>query len=151
MSFEFLQFRRVGTVSPFTQMFCIVALFILTTLLAYREFLSQGTTFGYPLSLSILFVPIYEEILFRGLILEYLDKHSSRPVAIVITSVLFAVWHLKNIFFLGPQHVVVQMLYAGLIVSPVLSWFTIRTRSIWPGVILHYIHNILVAIHLFSF
>lgn len=62
--------------------------------------------------------------------------------AIALTSVLFALWHLKNIFFLPPGALLYQMAYTGLIVSPVLSYITLKTRTVWPAVILHYLNNL---------
>jgi membrane protease YdiL (CAAX protease family) len=119
-----------------------VLLYALTTLVGFREYQATGMMYGYPLSISILFVPIYEEILFRGFILEAASKRMDWRKALVLTSVLFALWHLKNIFFLPPGALIYQMAYAGFIVSPILSYITLKTRTIWPAVILHYLNNL---------
>lgn len=134
--------RKVGILTPTLQIILIALLYVAMTIIAFGEYKSKGTMFGYPLSISILFVPIYEEIIFRGLILGEAEKHLSRSKAISLVSVLFALWHLKNIFWLPPMRLAYQMLYAGLIVSPILSYITLKTRTVWPAVILHYLNNL---------
>ncbi len=140
---DFLHFRRIGFFTPLIQGMLIVLLYVLTTLIAYAQYRNTGTMFGYPLAISILFVPIYEELLFRGLIFGWLSKNASTKVAFGVTSLLFGLWHLKNIFWLGPERVAMQMLYTGLLFSPIACWITVKTRSVWPMVILHYFHNLL--------
>ena len=34
-----------------------------------------------------------------------------------------------------------QILYTALIFSPITAWITIKTRTVWPAVILHYLNN----------
>lgn len=143
---NFLSLRRVGFLSPVIQVTLVTLLYVLTTLVAYWEYRSKGTMFGYPLSISILFVPIYEEIIFRGLILKGAEKQMNWPMAILVTSVLFGLWHLKNIFFLSPGHLAYQIAYTTLIVSPILSYITLKTRTVWPAVILHYLNNLLAPL-----
>lgn len=142
----FLSWKKVGFLTPAMQVGSIICLYILTTLIGYREYLIYGTMFGYSLSISILFVPIYEEILFRGFILSAAEKYMKWGPAVALVSFLFALWHFKNIFYLSPERVIMQMLYTGLIVSPVFSSLTLKTRTIWPAVILHYIHNLLAQL-----
>lgn len=143
MTFDFLLFRKVGTFSVIAQITVISLLYLCTLLLGYTEYTSQGTFFGYPLATSILFVPIYEEILFRGLILEQATKHTTQVKAVFITSILFGLWHLKNIFWLDGALLIKQVLYAICVLSPIFCWITLRTKTIWPGVILHYLNNLL--------
>lgn len=142
----FLSLRRVGLLTPGMQVAIVALLYVVTTLVGYLEYQSKGTMFGYPLSISILFVPIYEEIIFRGLILKEVESRMKWPMAITITSVLFGLWHLKNIFFLSPGHLAYQIAYTGLIVSPILSYITLKTRTVWPAVILHYLNNLLAPL-----
>lgn len=142
ISTEYLAFRRIGFLTPLIQKIVIVGLFFCTVLVTYFEYTTKGTMLGYPPSIHILFVPIYEEILFRGLLLVYLMRHTSVIKAVVITSILFALWHLKNIFVLSPASLMYQMAYAGIIISPILSYITLKTKSMWPGVILHYLNNL---------
>ncbi len=142
-TFDFLIPRKVGRLSGPMQIGIVIFLYLSTIVVGYMEYQSLGTFFGYPLSLSILFVPIYEEILFRGIVLENITKKISQPKAIIFVSILFGAWHAKNIFWLSPQQLTTQILYATLLISPIFCWITLQTKSIWPSVILHYLNNLL--------
>jgi membrane protease YdiL (CAAX protease family) len=142
--FELLHFRRFGPVGPALQMTVVVALYVATTLLLARDFRLTGKMMGYGPDVWILFVPITEEVLFRGLILGALEIAYGPVRAVVISSLLFGLWHLKNIFWLTDYHLLHQMLYTGLIFGPVTAVLALRTRTIWPGVILHYLNNLAV-------
>jgi membrane protease YdiL (CAAX protease family) len=82
-------------------------------------------------------------MLIRGLLLTALTKFYSVRNSIIISSMLFGLWHVKNIVYLSPHDMVIQALYAGLIIGPVLAYLAVKTRSIWFGVMLHYLNNIL--------
>lgn len=142
MPTEYLAFRKIGFLSPLAQGGIVVALGIFTLLLMHAGYTTKGMAFDYPFSIHILFVPIYEEIIFRGIMLAYLVRRTSIMKAVVITSILFALWHLKNMFVLIPELLLYQMAYVGIIVSPILSYITLKTKSIWIGVMLHYLNNL---------
>ena len=80
-----------------------------------------------------------EEIAFRGFILTGLHKRFRPRTAILLSSLLFALYHL-NVF---------QFLPAFLL-GVVLGLVTVRSKSIVPAMFLHFLHNslLLVAIHL---
>ena len=99
---------------------------------------------GYAPDVWILFVPITEEILFRGLILGALEITYGPVRAVVISSLFFGLWHLKNVFWLTHYQLIHQMLYTGLIFGPINAVLALKTRTIWPGVILHYLNNLAV-------
>src|ERR1700761_1989967 len=96
--FELLRFRRFGPISPAFQITLVCGLYVVTTLVLVRGVRLTGKMMGYDPDVWILFVPITEEILFRGLILGALEIAYGPVRAIVISSLLFALWHLKNIF-----------------------------------------------------
>jgi uncharacterized protein len=144
--FELLRFRKLGPVGPAWQMTIVAALYIATTLLAARSVQLTGKFLGYDPSVWILFVPITEEILFRGFILGALEIAYGPVRAVVISSLFFGLWHLKNIFWLTDYQLIHQMLYTGLIFGPVTALLALKTRTIWPGVILHYLNNLLVEL-----
>ena len=73
---------------------------------------------------------IMEEILFRKVMLSRLSKYSN-STKVIVSSLFFAVLHfslpsLPSIFFIGI----------------ILSYLTLRYRSIFPSVVLHFIHNL---------
>jgi hypothetical protein len=142
--FELLHFRRFGPVGPVFQMALVVGLYVANTLLLARGVRLTGKMMGYDPDVWILFVPITEEILFRGFILGALEIAYGPVRAVVISSFFFGLWHLKNVFWLTDYQLIHQMLYTGLVFGPVTASLALKTRTIWPGVILHYLNNILV-------
>ena len=68
--FELLHFRSLGPLGPALQMTVVAVLYVATTLLFARGFRLTGKMMGHDPDVWILFVPITEEILFRGLILS---------------------------------------------------------------------------------
>jgi membrane protease YdiL (CAAX protease family) len=140
--FELLHFRRFGPVGPFLQMTIVAVLYVATTLLLARGVRLTGKMMGYNPDVWILFVPITEEILFRGLILGALEIAYGPACAVLVSSLFFALWHLKNIFWLTEYNLIHQMIYTGVIFGPITALLALKTRTIWPGVILHYLNNL---------
>ena len=73
---------------------------------------------------------ICEEILFRGFILHSLNVKNKPVVAIVLTSVLFGVYHMNLLQFI-----------TGLLLGSVLGYITYKSKSIYPAMILHFMNN----------
>jgi sodium transport system permease protein len=78
---------------------------------------------------------ICEEIAFRGFILSGLSRKHPVGRAIVISSILFGVFHMM------PQ----QMLTASLL-GLLLGLLAIRSGSIFPGMLYHVLHNGLLVV-----
>ncbi len=125
-----------------SQIILICALFVATTLLSYASYQQTSTVFGLPLTMAILFAPIYEEVIFRGWIFGELKKHHSAGRSIVFTSLFFGLWHLKNIFYFELADCLYQMAYAAVFIGLILALVRYKTGTIWPGVILHYLNNL---------
>jgi membrane protease YdiL (CAAX protease family) len=75
-------------------------------------------------------VPIVEELLFRGLLLDALSETYGTWTSIFISSVIFAVLHLSPIGILNA-------FWGGMI----YGYLRIKTNSLWPGIILHALWN----------
>jgi len=74
--------------------------------------------------------PVFEELIFRGIILKkFLEKYNP-TVAIVASAFLFGLVHYNL-----PQFV------AAFVVGIVLGWVFWKTQSIWPGIFLHFVNN----------
>ena len=81
--------------------------------------------------------PVLEEMLFRGIILRsFLQQYRQRK-AILLSALLFGFAHL-NIY----QFVVASLL--GLL----LGWLYERSRSLWPGILLHASYNASIVLSL---
>jgi hypothetical protein len=91
------------------------------------EFMTSGVG-------SILMVciigPALEEMLFRGVILRSFLNQYSRKFSIIASSVIFGVVHFN-----------VYQFFIGLGIGLVLAWLYDRTRSLWPGILLHTAYN----------
>lgn len=90
---------------------------------------------GYGVGTALVFVAvlpaIFEEIAFRGLILARLQRVMSAPQALLVNAVMFAVLHFNIIgfvIFLAP------LAYLN-------GWLTLRTRSLLPAIVIHFLHN----------
>lgn len=74
--------------------------------------------------------PVLEEMLFRGAITTELLKHYSPKVAIVLSALMFGVFHINP----------AQILTATLM-GLLLAWLFYRTRSLMPGILVHILNN----------
>jgi len=137
------EFRRVWIVPAWIQVVLVVVLFVATVLLTHAEYVAKGTSFGIAgPAFNALVCPIYEELVFRGWILGRLARGRSPTFAIAVSSILFGILHLRNIFWLDTGSLVRQMMYAGVVLGPILGYVTLRCRSVWPAVCLHYVNNL---------
>lgn len=76
------------------------------------------------------FAPVLEEMLFRGVILRGLLQRYPPGVAIVHASAVFGLAHLNIYQFCG-----------AMLSGMVMGWLYERTRSLWPGIVLHAAYN----------
>jgi len=79
--------------------------------------------------------PVVEELIFRGLILHGLRRNYNAFTAVVISALLFALFHLNPWQF-----------PATFVLGLLLGWIMIRTRSILLAIIGHAINNLLVLL-----
>ncbi len=137
------EFKRLGFVPAWTQLTAVVSLFVVTVFLTHAEYVAKGTCFGFPgPAFNVLVCPIYEELIFRGLILGVLAKRRSNAVAVIVSSLLFGILHVRNIYWLDTPALVAMIASAALFTGPVFAYVTLRTRSVWPAVILHFLNNL---------
>lgn len=85
--------------------------------------------------LVVIFAPVTEEILFRGLILRGLLSRMSAPAAIGTSALLFALVHVNPWQFIGP-----------LALGVLFGWWYVRTRSLLPCILGHAVNNGLVLV-----
>ena len=55
---------------------------------------------------------------------------------------LLAALHLRNIFWVDAPTLLRTMLFAGVILGPILGYVTLRCRSVWPAVCLHHANTL---------
>ena len=74
--------------------------------------------------------PLLEELLFRGAITRELLCRYSPKKAILLSALLFGVFHLNPVQVVG-----------ATLIGLLLAWLYWRTRSIVPGLVLHILNN----------
>lgn len=144
---SFLDFKRIGPVRASHQAIAVVFLFLLTVAHSFIYLTNNGTIYGHKdeillMAWVVIFAPIYEEVLFRGYVLRQLSQKLSFKRSIFFCSLLFGLWHLKNIYWEPTDQLVYQIFYAASFVGPIASFITLRARTIWPAVIFHYLNNL---------
>ncbi len=81
-------------------------------------------------TICILF-PIIEELIFRDFLLKKLSKLKDEKTALILSSILFAFFHLDSIFF-------IYYLWGGLF----YGYFYLKSKNIFLTIILHSLTNL---------
>lgn len=87
--------------------------------------------------LLVIFVGIFEEVLFRGILLHGLEGWIGAVGALLVSSVLFGAMHYVN--WIEGQNLAAthaQVIHAAL-AGFLYGAIALRTRSLWPGIFLH--------------
>lgn len=100
-----------------------------------------------------IFVGVFEEFLFRGVVLNILLKkfrrknHRNKMLAIMISSVLFGMVHLLNLFS-EPQMLVatIDQVFYSIFIGVFLAALYLRLNNIWLVVFYHFIYNIVTEL-----
>jgi uncharacterized protein len=99
------------------------------------DILEAGYGWGMVVLLIAVAPAISEEIAFRGIIQPSLGRILKPGEALLVTALLFAILHLQ---WLGLLHL--------SILGLVLGWVRIRSGSLYPCILLHFVHNSLVVL-----
>ncbi len=87
--------------------------------------------------LNMAIVPaVGEEFFFRGFLLSAFQAKLRSSHAILLTAILFGLFHV-----LATSALAVERLVPSSLIGIVLGWVCWRTQSLWPGIILHATHN----------
>ena len=78
----------------------------------------------------IIGVPVFEEVLFRGLIFNSLKSHLKIGWCVVVSAIIFGIAHMN----------VLQGIYACFL-GVVLAIAYEKTKTIWAPIIMHVIYN----------
>ena len=124
-----------------------VTLFEITT---GRKSFSRANLASLPIPLALLqFVisPLFEEILFRGLVMKELMTLLPTWLANTLTSLLFVGTHLPYWLSHGGPTQAVSVNALGVFAFSVLAcWLFAKSRSTWPSTAAHIANNILSAL-----
>ena len=94
------------------------------------------------LVLFMMSVGFFEEVIYRGLILQYLNKGNAKR-AVIISAVLFGVGHIVNLLGGADLRMTLIQIVFALLFGIVCAEIVILTNSIVIGMVWHSIHNII--------
>lgn len=78
--------------------------------------------------------PLVEEVIFRGIILRGFLQRYSDGIAIMLSSMLFAVYHLN-----------LYQIPVAYILGTFMGWVFVKSRSLWPSIFTHVVYNSLAV------
>lgn len=114
----------------------------LAPLLIYGlHFNKQPVVYAVLLLFTIL-VGINEELYFRGLVFGYLNRISTKA-AIIGSSVIFGVLHAVTALTGKNLGLVLLQVGFAFLAGLVLVQIVVLTKSLWPGILWHIVHNFL--------
>ena len=93
----------------------------------------------FTLSAYLLIGPFLEELVFRRLIMGYLDTVMPAAASVLLTSLVFGLMHIA-------PPAIIYTFFGGLMNALVTRWH----RSLWAGFILHMCNNTLVQLLVFA-
>lgn len=102
----------------------------------------EPATFWY-LAVGYLLTGFTEEGIFRGLILKVL-RPTGAVRAAVLSAVLFGLMHLVNLLIRGNPAIVLAQCVGAFCDGVGFAALRMRTNTIWPLVILHMLHDLLL-------
>jgi membrane protease YdiL (CAAX protease family) len=92
-----------------------------------------------------------EEIGWRGFLVPELAKTTSFTKTAFISGIVWAVWHMPGIFLAGYNSGNTPTVYAAamfavliIAISFPFTWLTLKSKSLWPAILLHTTHNIFI-------
>lgn len=88
-----------------------------------------------------------EEILYRGIIFGLvLAIWKNTLVAVIVSSVTFGLWHLKNIPWVGKRNAIIQFFYTALAYGPIFAGLRLLTGDIYLAILFHYLTDATCAL-----
>lgn len=157
----YLERIHLTTYKPFSRIlfytiscYCIFIIFELIGSLIYGQYVFDISRVIPPQSFQLLDfnAGIFEEIMFRGIILTLLLTQYSERKSLWVSALFFGVVHYTNLlnefnieFFIYSTAQVVWAVGMGLL----WGYLVIKTNSLLPGIILHYLSNALDSLWLY--
>jgi len=119
----------------------------LSTVFSIPELRPDADVIGWGYFLLALVPGIWEELAYRGLIQSRLRQVFTTRVSITLSAVFFALFHFSNLVF-QPLSLVVPGVVMAFFFGLGWGWLTVRSRSVVPAMISHYLVDALGQIFL---
>ncbi len=87
---------------------------------------------------------VIEELCFRGYLFSALQHALSPRRTILVTAVLFGLFHV-----LTGSALLVERFIPSTLMGLVIGWVAWRSGSVWPGIVIHFVHNGLLNLVLY--
>jgi sodium transport system permease protein len=100
---------------------------------ALGQLLGKGTGLGTAVAAFALLPAVCEEFAFRGFILSGLERQHRTRSAILLSALMFGFLHVLMSLF--------QQLFNATLLGIVLGLLAVRSRSILPGILFHFLNN----------
>jgi uncharacterized protein len=106
-----------------------------------------------PLSLTaslisiVVLAPLTEELLFRGVLLNFIQNRFGSWAAVIVSGVLFAIFHYSHSQGFGNVSLIVALSFFGMM----LGIFYLMTASLFYPIMLHAIFNALSSLRILFF
>ena len=100
--------------------------------------------FVFFVAINTLLVGVSEEIMFRGILFRAFEPVMSIWPAIILTSCLFGAMHTLNVLITGELSAALLQSIAAGMSGVVFVAIVIRTGSIWPAIIYHFLWDCLI-------
>lgn len=91
------------------------------------------------LVLGGVFVPIAEELMFRGVIYQMVRERYGIWIGIIVSSLIF-----------GALHMEISVAGATFVMGLFLAWMYERSGSLWPSILVHGMNNFLQLLFLYA-
>lgn len=128
-----------------------IVAYMLATAFIQRHSIGIVATFKPTMLLQdFLIVGICEETVFRGYLLNRLAKIvDSEQTALVIQAILFALIHLPRYLTTYPALsflTIMGQLVTVALLGYLFGWLFLKSRSLWPGIIVHSVWDLLIVL-----
>ncbi|MFW9850390.1 MAG: lysostaphin resistance A-like protein [Candidatus Thorarchaeota archaeon] len=157
---EYLSDIKLSEYQPLSRNLIIA---IISTLLLLSGLTLTGILYGnFVLDFSILLqenspyllialnAGIWEEIMWRGIILTMFLRRYTVRTSIAANTVLFALAHLSNLLVGQDIIIMLGQLIFVLIATPFIAYVFIKTESLLPGIVIHFIIDAVGPIFMMS-
>ena len=110
------------------------------------ELPEESTGSGVFIFVSMLTWGIWEEFIFRGVILTMLLKKYAISKAIIINGIIFGLYHCFNLLGGADPVMIIIQIISSMLGGFLYAYMFFRAENLIPSMVCHYLHNVLFSI-----